>query len=378
MTTTNNCQGTVHTTRCEHTAAPALKKRDCEKVRTDVRDAEKSMGWLQWIATKDDSWRNPWVVFAKFNECKRLPEQLDAGAYTQLRDRLQAYDRGELKMSGEDAIELRRTVNLVQMRYDNVPNPYHTMPSNYISPAEQEVYDRFGNNMTMALVPATIPGIAGTRAMGGTEAQARAGGELSAMAFGFMGARFMQKHGLLKNNPQPVQSTRSGSPTISTPVKPVQPTSNSSGFVVNKLPPHVQYDGKGPLYRGDNRDPNKIFNEGFDSRGKNTNVGSHQAGGKDTSYVPTSVSESEAIKFAKDGQPAGGKSYVYDIDNRGLHSVDVNATTKNPWFENEREIAIFNRVPPQNIYGAREVLPNGQLGPLLPNPNYRPPVKVGP
>jgi hypothetical protein len=217
MTTTNNCQGTVHTTTCDHTAAPALKKRDCEKVRTDVRDAEKSMGWLQWIATKDDSWRNPWVIFAKFNECKRLPEQLDAGAYTQLRDRLQAYDRGELKLSGEDAMELRRTVNLVQMRYDNVPSPYHTMPSNYISPAEQEVYDRFGNNMTMALVPATIPGIAGTRAMGGTEAQARAGGELSAMAFGFMGARFMQKHGLLRQKIEPAPT--GAQQTTSQPVR---------------------------------------------------------------------------------------------------------------------------------------------------------------
>jgi hypothetical protein len=208
MTTPNKSQGTIHAGKVEYSAGPPLKKRDCEEVKTRVQDAEKSMSWFQYIATQNDSWRNPWVIFAKFNECKRLPPEIDSGAYTQLRDKLQAYDNGEIKMSGEDAMELRRTVKLVQDRYDNVPSPYITMPADYISPAEQEVYDRFGNNMTMALAPATIPGIAGTRMAGGTEAQARAGGELSAQMFGFMGFKFMQKHGLLKNNPQPQNTTR--------------------------------------------------------------------------------------------------------------------------------------------------------------------------
>jgi hypothetical protein len=239
MANTNNCQGTVHTTRCEHSAGPPLKKRDCEEVKSRVREAEKSMSWFQYIATQNDSWRNPWVIFAKFNECKRLPPEIDSGAYTQLRDKLRAYDRGEIAMSGEDAMELRRTVKLVQDRYDNVPTPYVTAPADYISPAEQEVYDRFGNNMTMALVPATIPGIAGTRLAGGTEAQARAGGELSAQMFGFMGFRFMQKHGLLRNNPQPVQNTRNGSPTVSSPGKmpePAEPPRAKVGIAVAAKP----------------------------------------------------------------------------------------------------------------------------------------------
>lgn len=230
MTTSNKCQGTIHTTRVEAAGAPVLTKRDCETVKTDVRDAEKGMSWFKWIATKDDSSRNPWVIFSKYNECKRLPQQLDAEAYTTLRDRLQAYDRGELPMSGQDAMELRRTVNLVQARYDGVPSPYRPKLADYISPAEQEIYDRFGNNLTMAVMPVTIPGIAGTRAMGGTEAQARAGGELSAMAFGFMGGAFMAKHGLLKQSVKPAPAQQ----TTSQPV----PTQRSvgNGLVVAQKP----------------------------------------------------------------------------------------------------------------------------------------------
>ncbi len=250
MTTSNKCQGTIHTTKCETASAPVLTKRDCETVKTDVRDAEKDMSWFKWIATKDDSSRNPWVIFSKYNECKRLPQQLDAEAYTTLRDRLQAYDRGELPMSGQDAMELRRTVNLVQARYDGVPSPYRPKLADYISPAEQEIYDRFGNNLTMAVMPVTIPGIAGTRAMGGTEAQARAGGELSAMAFGFMGGAFMAKHGLLKQSVKPAPAQQ----TTSQPVPPRGSVGNglyvrSTPVTKNGYDYHV--DGKGRVTKAE-------------------------------------------------------------------------------------------------------------------------------
>jgi hypothetical protein len=238
MATSNNCKGQIYTTSCASPSSSVLKKRNCQEIRDNVREAEKSMSWIQWFATKDASWRDPWVINARYRQCQHLPDQIPAEHYTQLRDRLQAYDRGELPMSGEDALELRRTVNLVQSRYDGVPSPYHTAPADYISPAEQEVYDRTGNNLTMALMPATIPGIAGTRALGGTEAQAAAGGQLSAAAFGIMGVRFMQKHGLLKQTPQPQtapRETQHGAPLEPKGQSIAKSNIGTQGTVINSL-----------------------------------------------------------------------------------------------------------------------------------------------
>lgn len=141
--------------------------------------------------------------------------------------------------------------------------------------------------------------------------------------------------------------------------------------ILKQLPPHVKYEGSDLLKRGDRRPPEDIFKDGFSARGENTNLGSHQGGANDTGYISTSTDASQAIKFAKDSAGANGQSYVYTIDSAGLHGIDMNASTNNPWFMNELEIAVPGKIPNSRIIYVQEVLPNGTLGEVMPNPNYR-------
>lgn len=176
-----------------------LQKKDCERIRSDVREREKSMGWIQWIATKDEPWRNPWVINARYQECKRWPQQLEEARYLQARDRLMAYDRGELALSAEDAVRLRGTVNKVQSLYD-VRSPYLTMPADYMSEPERELFRRAGNNLGMALMPTSIPGVVGARLLGADETVAGQAGLATAGVLGAGAAAY----GAKGQGPRPV------------------------------------------------------------------------------------------------------------------------------------------------------------------------------
>jgi Pertussis toxin, subunit 1 len=140
------------------------------------------------------------------------------------------------------------------------------------------------------------------------------------------------------------------------------------GAAVDKLPAHKPYTSKEPLYRGDGRNPSEIFDDGFTSRGDNTDLLKYQRDNAPSVYVPTSTSEAVASNFA-DMQGAG--SYVYKIDPRGLTGVDINASIGNPvGLAHEVEIAVVGKIPPQNIINARPVLPDGTLGKPITNPKY--------
>lgn len=201
----NKVSGRVVTTQAAANPPRLLTKKDCKKILTDVKEAEKAMGWIQWFATKDDAWRNPWVIDARYQQCKRLPAQIEESRYLEARDKLIAYDRGELQMSGEDAIKLRGEVNLVQDRYDGIGIPYKTMPADYMSEAEKEVFRRTGNNLGMAVVPTSIPGVMLTRAFGGNETQAGQMGEASAGVLGAAGAMYSAKVGGPALSPTPLR-----------------------------------------------------------------------------------------------------------------------------------------------------------------------------
>jgi hypothetical protein len=199
----NGTIGRLHT-QVAPTPPRMLQKKDCERIWSDVREAESAMGWIQWIATKDEPWRNPWVINARYQECKQWPSQLDEAKYTRARDQLIAYDRGELALSAQDAVQLRGAVNKVQSLYD-VSAPYKTMPADYMSEPERELFRRSGNNLGMALMPTSIPGVLGARWFGANETVAAQAGLATAGVLGAGAATFAAKGQQLR--PLPPQQT---------------------------------------------------------------------------------------------------------------------------------------------------------------------------
>ena len=129
---------------------------------------------------------------------------------------------------------------------------------------------------------------------------------------------------------------------------------------------YTRYHGTAHLYRGDSRTPEEIFDKGFDSRGIDTDLAYYQLHSNNSIYISTSTSREAAEIFA---QPGG---YVYEIDPRRLHGIDVNSSLgESSVFPDEEEIAIVRQIPSENIIGAREVLPNRSLGDIIRNPNYQ-------
>lgn len=142
----------------------------------------------------------------------------------------------------------------------------------------------------------------------------------------------------------------------------------TNGVKINDIPPHVRYTESGPLYRGDGRPPEELFNKGFDARGTDRDLARYQLENNDSIYISTSKSMGVAEDFAKMQGPGG---YVYEINPRGLQGVDVNATLgRESILAHEVEIAILGRIPPENVISARKIMPNGSLGDIILNPRY--------
>ena len=121
------------------------------------------------------------------------------------------------------------------------------------------------------------------------------------------------------------------------------------------------------LFRGDTRPPDVIFRDGFKPRGSSTDLQKHALDNANppSNFVSTTIVVEPAIAFGK------GK-YVYVIDKR-VKGVDVNKSLgRNSPFPGEAEIALPGGISSGDIIGARSILPGGNLGPLIPNPNYTP------
>ncbi len=145
---------------------------------------------------------------------------------------------------------------------------------------------------------------------------------------------------------------------------------SASGVHVKKLPSGYKlYNSEKPVYRGDGREPDEIFKNGFSAKGSDTDLVKFQRENNDSIFISTSTSESVGKDFA---EMQGAGSYVYKIDPRGLTAVDVNASIGNPsGLAHELEMAVVNKIPSSNIISARELMPNGSLGPIIPNPAYK-------
>jgi complete genome; segment 11/17 len=96
----------------------------------------------------------------------------------------------------------------------------------------------------------------------------------------------------------------------------------------------------------------------------------HQTGGNSSIYISTSTSQEVAESFAK---RQGSGSYIYEIDPKGLHGIDINSSLGSASkYPHEAEIAVVSKIPSRNIIGARPINADGSIGKFYSNPNYIP------
>jgi hypothetical protein len=109
-------------------------------------------------------------------------------------------------------------------------------------------------------------------------------------------------------------------------------------------------------YRGDSREPEVIFNEGFQPKGTNTDLENYAATNEPSIYVSTSIDPDVASDFAT--MYGTRKGNIYSV--RSSNGIDVNKTlgSKSP-FPEEKEIAIPGGIESKNILGATPVNPDG-------------------
>ena len=120
------------------------------------------------------------------------------------------------------------------------------------------------------------------------------------------------------------------------------------------------------LYRSDNRPPSEIFEHGFQVRDdSNNDLETFVRTNGPSNFVSTTRDENLYRRW--------GSAYRYTVDAPG--GIDVDATMPNgpyaPHMPNpESEIAFQGGIPTDNVVGAHPVLPGGNLGGWVPNPNY--------
>ncbi|OEJ33506.1 scabin-related ADP-ribosyltransferase [Streptomyces subrutilus] len=128
--------------------------------------------------------------------------------------------------------------------------------------------------------------------------------------------------------------------------------------------PVVWRTDEAPLYRSDNRKPEEIFESGFEPLDPASVDLRHYVEESDHSaFISTSYRDDIGDDF-------GGK-YTYELDLPG--GIDVNTSMGPHPLDYEMEIAFPGGIRPEYIKGARPYsYRTGELGDLIPNPNYRP------
>ncbi|MCH4091008.1 PAAR domain-containing protein [Acetobacter sp.] len=139
------------------------------------------------------------------------------------------------------------------------------------------------------------------------------------------------------------------------------------GYKISKLDREKINNGE-PLYRGDTRDVNFIHENGFKSRGGTVSLEDYVENNTSSIFISTSKSKYVSEKFANQGMDGG---YVHVIEPEGLRGVDVNAVYKGNTFFDEQEVSVINQIPKENIIGSYRVNPNGSIGSMIFNPNYK-------
>ncbi|MFF8259184.1 hypothetical protein [Streptomyces virginiae] len=128
--------------------------------------------------------------------------------------------------------------------------------------------------------------------------------------------------------------------------------------------PVVWRTDESPLYRSDNRPPEAIFESGFDPLDTSrVNLVEYVEESEHSAFVSTSYRDDIGDDF-------GGK-YTYELDVPG--GIDVNTSMGPHPLDYEKEIAFPGGIRPEYIKGARPYnYATGEVGELIPNPNYRP------
>ncbi|MFK3774184.1 RHS repeat-associated core domain-containing protein [Pseudomonas sp. NPDC089406] len=113
------------------------------------------------------------------------------------------------------------------------------------------------------------------------------------------------------------------------------------------------------LYRGDNRHPDTIFEEGFKPRGDSDDLELHAYDNKEppSNFISTSLLESVASEFATDKGRQSGWLYIIRYQKNGR---DVNKELgSNSAFKEEKEIAVPGGIDRSEILGATHIQKKG-------------------
>ncbi|WP_460252845.1 scabin-related ADP-ribosyltransferase [Acidiphilium sp. MT5] len=120
------------------------------------------------------------------------------------------------------------------------------------------------------------------------------------------------------------------------------------------------------LWRIDGRGTDDIFENGFNARGEDTDIQNYVNTNSPSIFIGTSTNPN-ILQNPDFGLP--GK-YFYQIDGSGLEIVNINQVYPTNPFSDEEEMAIIGKIPIESIVGAQQILPNGDLGSFIMNPNY--------
>ncbi len=125
------------------------------------------------------------------------------------------------------------------------------------------------------------------------------------------------------------------------------------------------------LFRGDRNPPEKVFEQGFKSKGDSNDLYLHAVNSNDplSNFISTSPSRMTAIDFATGYGTREG--YLYVIKSIAGHDVNLELGKRTP-FANEKEFAIHEKIDPEDVLGMTPVNPDGSYtGYSIPNPNRK-------
>ncbi|MHC8321465.1 RHS repeat-associated core domain-containing protein [Pseudomonas sp. GB2N2] len=125
------------------------------------------------------------------------------------------------------------------------------------------------------------------------------------------------------------------------------------------------------LYRGDQREPDDVFENGFKSKGKSNDLLLHSIDSDHppSNFISTSTSRDMGKTFATGFNTKMG--YLYTLQKIPGYDLKKELGTMYQ-FDREKEIAIPNRIKNEDILGATLIIDNGkEFGYSIPNPNRK-------
>jgi len=125
------------------------------------------------------------------------------------------------------------------------------------------------------------------------------------------------------------------------------------------------------LYRGDDKEPHDVFENGFKSKGKSNDLYLHSLDSEHppSNFISTSTSREIGKSFATGYNTKTG--YLYTLNKIPGHDLKIELGSLYD-FGREKEIAIPSRIAKEDVLGATLIIDNGkEFGYSIPNPNRR-------